>query len=295
MNTVRMRRILFATDFLESSRLALDYAVALAHHFGATLLLLHAIELPSSAEAAEGLTRQPSASRKLAQERLDAFASGVRRNGLTVDTLVEDGTPCEVILRTVETQAPDLLVLGVHGEHRGVDHLVIGSNTEKILLTVRCPTLSVGAHVRAGVDQELRLKEILYCSDLTPAGSAAARYALFLGKQFHVPVQICHLAPRRSASDEASFEKITKDYCNALRTSIGDAADEWCTPEFHLEHCMGFDEILKRAESEFAGLIVLGVHTESQLGRHIHTSLAYKLLTRATCPVLSVRAGPGDG
>jgi nucleotide-binding universal stress UspA family protein len=56
---------------------------------------------------------------------------------------------------------------------------------------------------------------------------------------------------------------------------------------------MTLDQILSRAESEFGGLIILGVHTESQLGRHIHTSLAYKLLTKAACPVLSVRAGPG--
>jgi nucleotide-binding universal stress UspA family protein len=46
---LRVKRILFATDFLESSRLALDYAVAIARHFGATILMLHVFELPHSA------------------------------------------------------------------------------------------------------------------------------------------------------------------------------------------------------------------------------------------------------
>jgi nucleotide-binding universal stress UspA family protein len=52
---------------------------------------------------------------------------------------------------------------------------------------------------------------------------------------------------------------------------------------------MEVDQILDRAQSQNAGLIVLGVRTESQLGRHLHTSFAYHLLARATCPVLSVR------
>jgi nucleotide-binding universal stress UspA family protein len=289
MNPLKLRRILFATDFLESSRLALDYAVALAHHFKAALLLLHAVELSPAAEEAEGLTKRPSVSRNLAEERLEAFASGVRRTGLRVDTLVEDGSPCQVILDTVKSQAPDLLIMGVHGVHRGVGHLVIGSNTEKILLTVTCPTLSVGAHVLAGIDLNLRLNEILYCSDFTPAAVAAARYALLLGEAFHLPVDVCHLAPP-DGDDTNTPEKIAADYCAALRKMMPGSAEEWCTPAFHLKHSMTLKQILERVESEFAGLIVLGVHAESQLGRHVRTSLAYELLTRAVCPILSVRA-----
>lgn len=191
----RISRFLFATDFLESSRLALDYAVAFAHRFNATLVFLHAIELPSSAEAAELVTARPSLSRAAAEQRLKAFASGVHRTGVQVDTFVKNGTPCQVVLDAVKELEPDLLILGVHGVHRGSGHLVIGSNTEKILLSVPCPTLSVGAHVLAGIDLRLDLNEILYCSDFTPQAAAAAPFALWLGSEFNVPVEVCHLAP----------------------------------------------------------------------------------------------------
>jgi nucleotide-binding universal stress UspA family protein len=59
MNELGIKRILFATDFLESSRLALDYAVAFAHHFNSTVVLLHAVELSPAAEGAEAVTAQP--------------------------------------------------------------------------------------------------------------------------------------------------------------------------------------------------------------------------------------------
>jgi nucleotide-binding universal stress UspA family protein len=294
MNELRIKRILFATDFLESSRLALDYAVAFAHHFKSTVVLIHAVELSPAAEGAEAVTAQPSLSRIEAEGRLEAFAAGLRRTGLEVKTLIEDGTPCEVIISEVKAHAPDLLVLGVHGIHLGAEHLLIGSNTEKILLTVQCPTLSVGAHVRGGLDPNLRLKEILYCSDFTPEAAAAAPYALQLGKQFDVPVDVCQLASTPFKQDPKSAQKLAEEYCEALRRFLPEAADRWCTPAFHLEHGLELNQILERAEEETAGLIVLGVRAETQLGRHLHTSFAYQLLTRAACPVLSITAVTND-
>ena len=294
MNELKIKQILFATDFLESSRLALDYAVVFAQQFKATVTLLHAVELSPSAEEAEGATSRASLSRIAAEERLEAFAAGVCRTGLRVKTMVEDGTPCQVILNAVKTLAPDLLVLGVHGIHRGVGHLLIGSNTEKILLTVSCPTLSVGAHVLGGVDLSLKLKEILYCSDFTPEAAAAGPYALLLGEEFGVPVEVCHVAPKPFDQDLSAAQQLADDYCEALRRGMPEAADLWCRPAFHLRHGLEPDRILKRAENEIDGLIVLGVRAVSQLGRHLHTSFAYQLLTRAVCPVLSIRAAPND-
>lgn len=161
-DTLRFRQILFATDFLESSRRALDYAVAFAHHFKAALVLLHAVELPSPAEEAEARTARLSISHIAAQRRLDAFAYGLRRTGLQIKTLVQDGTPCRVILAAAAAHRADLLVLGVHSAHRGVGHLLVGSNTERIILTASCPTLSVGANVLGGWTSNSILKK--YCT-----------------------------------------------------------------------------------------------------------------------------------
>jgi nucleotide-binding universal stress UspA family protein len=294
MKKLVMKRILVAIDFLESSRLALDYAVAFAHHFKAKVVLLHAVELSPPAEEAEVVTGRPSLSRTAAEARLTAFASGVRRTGLEVETIVQDGTPCQVILDEVKANEPDLLGLGVHGIHRGLNHLLIGSNTEKILLTVSCPTLSVGAHVFGGVDLDLKVNEILYCSDLSMEAATAGSYALQLATTFGVPVDICHLTPPAFEENPRSAEQAAEEYCVALRRLMPEAADLWCTPSFNLEHGHSAEKILRRAEAETSGLIVLGIQSTTQLSRHLQTSFAYQLLTRAICPVLSIRAGPND-
>jgi nucleotide-binding universal stress UspA family protein len=289
---LKIRQILFATDFLASSRLALDYAVAIAHHFAAELWLLHAVELPPEAEEAELRTWRPSISRQSAEERLESFAAGVRRLGLRVKTIVVDGTPGQVILNTVKADHPDLLVIGVQGVHRGLNHLVVGSNTEKILLSTDCPTLSVGVNVIAGGGLDLKLNRILYCSDFTPEAASALPYAWQLGADLHVPVEICQLCPEPPSENHESVLETATRYCDALRRIVPDAAGECCTPEFHLKRGMSVDEILRRAESELSGLIVLGIKAESQFARHLHTSFAYQLLTRAVCPVLSIRSAP---
>jgi nucleotide-binding universal stress UspA family protein len=291
----KVKRILFATDFLESSRLALDYAVAFARHFKATIVMLHALELSTPAREAELIASRPSVSRKAALERLSAFAAGVRCTGLEVETFVEDDIPRDAILHAVDDHSADLLVLGIHGVHRGLAHLVVGSNTERILCSATCPTMTVGAHVMAGVDPALHFKEIVYISDCTPEAAAAAPYAVFFGNEFHAPIDVCHLIPAAAEDNPRLHLDLAEKYCEALRQVIPDTGPHWGEPSFHLERGMEADQIIDRAQNQSAGLIVLGVHTESHLGRHIHTSLAYQLLAKATCPVVSIRGSIQEG
>jgi nucleotide-binding universal stress UspA family protein len=286
---LKIERILFATDYYESSRLALDYAVAFAHHFKATVLMLHVIQLSEAATEVELMTSKSSVSRKEAQERLEVLASGVRHTGLKVEAHVKDGIVCETILEAVSSYRADMLVLGVHGVHRGVEHLVLGSNTEKILLSSSCPTLTIGAHVRAGFDLGLHLHEILYFSDFTPDAAAAGSYAIRLGREFHVPVDVCQLLPPIAEDNPQFSQKIAEEYCQAMRREIPEWKSEWFTPAFHLERGLKTEQMLVRARNQTAGLIVLGVHARSFLGRHLHSSFAYQLLANATCPILSAR------
>jgi nucleotide-binding universal stress UspA family protein len=147
---LKIERILFATDYLESSRLGLDYAVAFARQFQASIVMLHVVQLSQAAVETELTSSRASVSRREAQDRLEVLASGVRHTGLHVEAHIEDGDPCEEILKAVSVHRADLLVLGVHGVHRGAEKLLLGSNTEKILLSSTRPTLTVGAHVLAG-------------------------------------------------------------------------------------------------------------------------------------------------
>ena len=287
-DSLKIEKIVFATDLLENSRLALDYAVAFAEHFGASILMLHVVQLSGAAHAAELEIHHASVSRLAAEERLDVLASGVRRLGLSVETEVVDGLTCEKILQAVDRHKADLLVIGVHGVHRGVEHLLIGSNTEKIMLSVKCPILTVGAHVLTGFDIKRHVKEILLFSDFTRESTSAAPYALMLGHEFGLPVDVCQLLPVVAEGNERLRKELAEDYCQSVKGVLGDEDAAWCQPAFQLERGMQLEQIVDRAKSQHAGLIILGAHTESLVGRHLHTSFAYQVLGRATCPVFTI-------
>ena len=116
---VPIKNIVLATDFLESSRLALDYAVAFANHYDAKLAIVHAFELSPKAQEAEMLARRPSVSREHMISRLQALASGTRRLGIRTEIDLREGEPCPSVLRSAAENNADLLVLGTHGICRG--------------------------------------------------------------------------------------------------------------------------------------------------------------------------------
>jgi nucleotide-binding universal stress UspA family protein len=290
LKDIKIGRILFATDFLESSRLALDYATAIAHCFKATLVMLNVLELSQAGMEAELETRSPCMTRLDAQKRLDALAAGVRANEVPTETHVQNGVPWECILASVASYHADMLVLGVHGIHRGLSHLLIGSNTERILMAADCPTLTVGAHALAGVELGFHPKEILYYSDLSPAAVAAAPYALWLGKVFHAPVEVCQLTPKKASNNPELLKRMVERYCKSVGQLIPEDQPNWCESAFHLQRSVAVEQLIHRATTNLAGMIVLGLKPRSTVGRHVHTSFAYRLLANASCPVLTIRA-----
>jgi nucleotide-binding universal stress UspA family protein len=285
---ILMSNIVFATDFLESSRLALDYAVAFAHHYGAKLTIVHAVQFPPEAEEVEMLRHLPSISREHATARLEAFAFRVRRLGVNAKIDLRTGDPCAAVLRSATENEADLLVLGTHGVYRGLEHMLIGSNAEKILLSAPCPTLTAGRHVMAGIDLDLNFRKILLVSDMSQESVVAALYADSLGQDLGIPTELIQVPTDDAAINSENTQVAIEKYCAGLRCQPGFSDHEWSDPAYHLKRIARAKEIIQRAMACADGLLILGVHKESGWKRHLHASFAFELVARSSCPVLSL-------
>lgn len=285
--SVPMRSIVFATDFLESSRLALDFAVAFSHHYGARLTIMHAFELSTEAEEAEMVSHRPCLSREHALARLQAFAAGVQRVGIHTEIDLREGEPCVGVLRSAAENNADLLVLGTHGIYRGLQHVLVGSNAEKILLSACCPTLTVGRHVMGGIDLDLSFKEICCISDFSPESVAAAHYAAALGRDLGIRSVLVPVATDNAPGDSAICARIER-FCNELGSNAEFPNHEWCNPGYHRERIATAEDILRQSMICSDSLFVAGVHNESRWNRHLHASFAYELVAKASCPLLSI-------
>jgi len=132
---IRFRQILYATDFSADSAAAAPYALAFSTNYGSRLTLVHALEsLPESPYLAAQMARVRL--RELVPQPVDLAAEP--------DIFVEMGSPAEVILRTANSTASDLIVIGAHGAGafaRLSSHF--GSVAHKIVCHAACPVLTV--------------------------------------------------------------------------------------------------------------------------------------------------------
>jgi len=143
---MEIRHILVPTDFSESSKRALDYAVGLAQTFGAKLTLLHVVELPSYVTDGHVPVHVSMALRDdlqgHAQRELAHFPSEGSGAPVEIARQVVIGVPHRQILETAEAERVDWIVMATYGR-TGLSHLVMGSVAERVVRTAPCPVLTI--------------------------------------------------------------------------------------------------------------------------------------------------------
>jgi len=135
-------RILCPMDFSEFSHSTLPLAQELAKKFGASITLAHVVDVrfdyPEWTAQAAMNTSESLA--KGAQEDLDRIASEMV--GIETDTFVATGAPHRELADKIEADNIDLVILPTHGR-KGLAHALLGSVTERIVRTSKCPVLTI--------------------------------------------------------------------------------------------------------------------------------------------------------
>ncbi len=148
MNT-DFKRICAPTDFSEMGDRAVEYGAALARKYGAELHIVHVIQ-----DVADKLRHPDFTStdtsvheflgklEKGASEYLAKLAAEKPWHGLEVKRVQLIGSPVDEICRYAEKNEIDLLVMGTHGR-KGLQHMFVGSVTERVVRTAPCPVLTI--------------------------------------------------------------------------------------------------------------------------------------------------------
>jgi len=140
------KRILLPTDGSDASRRAIRSGVDFARSIGAEVIGMTATPafhtFTTDAEMMEQTRDQYLESSKARGQRLlDEVASAARDAGVpcTCVQVVSD-EPYEAIIATARERLCDLIVMASHG-HRGIKGLLLGSETQKVLVHSLIPVL----------------------------------------------------------------------------------------------------------------------------------------------------------
>ena len=144
------QRILVPTDGTTTSNRAVQAAASVANRFGATLTLFHATPKFRSPYYPDGaVVAWPSQKEYVAEASKvanDLFArvkAPVERKGVKVTTLhVYNDFPAEAIVAAAAKAKADLIVMASHGR-KGLQKLLLGSETQKVLALTKLPVLVV--------------------------------------------------------------------------------------------------------------------------------------------------------
>ena len=278
---ISFKNILFLTDFTEASKAACSYALAFGRSFGARLYPAHVVEPVIPGELETPVT--PEVVTNIENQKRRELADLVKNAGLDYQGLVAEGAIETIVTAWTAEHGIDLIVIGTHGR-KGMERLFLGSTAESIFRAANCPVLTVGPNVRPSPSAELKLNKVLFATSLTKEAEPALSYALSFARGCDAKLTILHVVQTDTApylASDLAWEKLRK----IVEEEGGDLAHK---PEFFVGEGDADRRILEHAQRERPDLIVLGLSQE-KTSTHFRRGIASKVVSLASCPVLTVR------
>jgi len=296
---VQFKSILCATDFSDFSNQTINYGVGLAKEFGARLIVCHVIDLSSIAIYGEFQLDPVGQQNRIiedANEQLEALAGD---QPVEWEPLITVGKPADEISRAVEEKDIDLVISATRGRS-GLKRLILGSVTERLMLTLPCPLLVLRSpehEFLSAPDRKIKLKKILVGCDFSPDSGQALNHALSLAQEFQAELHLVNVIelpaqPNLLKGETSATEEIQEDYRNLLSQKLKDMVPEearnWCAPQTSLLEGHPYEELVKYAESNDIDMIVMGVRGHGLVKTLFLGSTTDRVVRRSPCPVLSV-------
>ena len=294
---VEIHRILCPVDFSETSRHALEHAVAIAKWYESELTVLHALyprfrpeppiffaEPPHSVLESENM-------RDVAETQLQRWLEALGHTGVKVNTLVDEGHAVPIILQQAATVDADLMVMGTHGVS-GFDRLVLGSVAEKVLRKAPCPVLTVPPAAKAA---KLPYARVLCPVDFSESSLAALRFAISIAEEADAHLTVLHvgdwaseesLAVDHQTTFGAGFEQQARQRLESL---IPDDVRVWCKPQTRVEFGKPHRQILEVVRTDGTDLIVMGVRGRNPVDLTLFGSTTNHVVRGSACPVLTIK------
>lgn len=300
--------ILLATDFSDASKAGLRKALLFAKRFDATLHIMHAVDkLDSSWYGFEDAERRAEALRNAIRQE----AQQMLTNLVPDDTAVEVKTHVSMqlsfdvsatIVEYASERDIDLVVMGTRG-HTKRDQFGLGHVASRVTEKAPCPVLLVGQSAPwATPGNAETLSDVVAPIDFSPHSYEAYGYARSVAGQFDATLHLLFVAEERTIpvfSDTglpglqtlemppAMVENSRKALQQLIDRTNGPAVEH----RIHIKEGEPAPILIDLIERSGIDLAVIATRGHSALKRMLLGSTTRRLLRRAPCPVLTLRAG----
>lgn len=279
-----LKNILFATDFSEPSMKAFPYVAALSRHFGASVFACHVITPTSLVAAApQAVPSLYEAEYDAATKELDNICSNPQLKGLKTKALLSSGILGDALIDEISQNNVDLVVAGTHGR-TGLRRFLLGSAVEEICRVATCPVLTIGPDCPT---MAIKFNRILVPTDLSDDSMRALPFVVKLATAYGASVIVLHVLPQETATNPDAL-KLSEPVCRSMVHTFEPRLAP-LQAEFLIESGAVAETILKIAREKAADVIALGIRNAFLPGLHLRSSVAYRVMVAAHCPVVTCR------
>jgi nucleotide-binding universal stress UspA family protein len=303
---LRLKSVLLATDFSETSQKPLRHALAIARHYGAKFYLAHVVSSVGYTIAGpEALELASASALREAQQLEHNLVENGSLAGIDHEFIVRQGIVWEELQQVIAEKTIDLVVLGTHGRH-GFGKLLLGSVAEQIFRHADCLVLTVGpwSYQEARVERDRAGRSFLFATDFGEASLHALQYAISSSNHFGAKLILLHFIrfiPIPEGPGRYTPDDVVRFRENARRAGLQRLEELTrhtsleVKPEFLVEDGMAStasERILEVAVKLRVDAIIMGLRRSTHVGTasHLPWATAYEVVCGAGCPVLTVKA-----
>ena len=147
---LEIKRILFPIDFTENSSKILPYVLSVSEKYDAMIYLLHVVEdlykwgggsyiphIPLDQYQEDALKGAEKTLDRVCEEQLESCPNFQKK--------ILFGDPAQEILRTIESEEIDMVIMGTHGR-KGLEHVFFGSVAENVVKKSSVPVLTINPY-----------------------------------------------------------------------------------------------------------------------------------------------------
>ncbi|MDB4204311.1 universal stress protein [Polaribacter sp.] len=274
-----MKKILVPIDFSKPSEYAAKMAAKIAKKTGASITLIHLIELPSEVVDMDygsrfSIPESMLYLRKI-KEKILNFKNSFFTEDIKVDYFIKLNNPFDGIKKYADKIDADLIIMGSKG-HSKFEEIIIGSNTEKIVRSSKTPVIVVKRD-----SKKFSLKNLVFASNFKKDNKEVFIKFLHFATIFNSKIHLLRVnTPSQFESTYDAKQKMKdfiKEY-NLLKYSINIYDDTSIEKG-----------IINFSREKKVDLIALSTHGRSGISHLFSRSVAKSLSEKALKPIFTVK------
>ena len=274
-----MKKILVPIDFSKPSEYAAKMAAKIAKKTGASITIIHLIELPSEIVdiyygSRFSIPESMLYLRKI-KEKILKFKNNFFTEDMKVDYFIKLNNPFDGIRKYADKIDADLIIMGSKG-HSKFEEIIIGSNTEKIVRSSKIPVIVVKRD-----SKKFSLKNLVFASNFKKDNKEVFIKFLDFANIFNSKIHLLRVNTPSQFENTFEAKQKMKDFIkeyNLLKYSINIYDDTSIEKG-----------IINFSREKKVDLIALSTHGRSGISHLFSRSVAKSLSEIALKPIFTVK------